>query len=132
MIEMFARLSLIGLAASIAAIAAIHPASAQSGIARLTVYGNDPCPRSQGDEIVVCARQPESERYRVPKVLREARKNGMDAWGKRAESLEYVGASGTSSCSPAGAGGWTGCQNQLLSQARAERKQNKAEADAIP
>jgi hypothetical protein len=132
MIEMIARLSLVLLAVAIAAFAGLHPAAAQSGIARLTVYGNDPCPRSQGDEIVVCARQPESERYRVPKVLREAHKSGIDSWGQRAESLEYVGASGTSSCSPAGAGGWTGCQNKLLSQARAERRQNKAEAAEIP
>jgi hypothetical protein len=128
---MIARLSLVALAVTIAAFAT-HPAEAQSGVARLTVYGNDPCPRSQGDEIVVCARQPESERYRVPKVLRDARKNGIDSWGQRAESLEYVGASGTASCSPAGAGGWTGCQNQLLSQARAERREKKADDAAIP
>src|SRR5581483_9469844 len=74
-------------------------------LSRVTVYGNDPCPRGHGDEIVVCAREPESERYRVPKRLREARKNG-EAWGSRASSLEYVGASGIQSCSPSGAGGW--------------------------
>lgn len=129
---MIARLSLIALALTIAAVAGVHPAAAQNGIARLTVYGNDPCPRSQGDEIVVCARQPESERYRVPKVLREAKKSGVASWGERAESLEYTGASGTASCSPAGAGGWTGCQSKLLSQARAERRQNKAEAAEVP
>lgn len=128
---MIARLALVAVAATIAAFAA-QPASAQAGIARITVYGNDPCPRSQGDEIVVCARQPESERYRVPKQLREAKKAGIQSWGERAQSLEYVGASGTASCSPAGAGGWTGCQNQLLAQARAERREKKAEADSIP
>jgi hypothetical protein len=132
MIEMIARLSLVALALTIAGLAGVHPAAAQSGIARLTVYGNDPCPRSQGDEIVVCARQPESERYRVPKVLRDAAKNGVQSWGERAESLEYVGASGTASCSPAGAGGWTGCQSKLLSQARAERKQRKSEEAEVP
>jgi hypothetical protein len=132
MIEMIARLSPIAFAVLLAAFAWGPPATAQNGIARITVYGNDPCPRSQGDEIVVCARVPESERYRVPKQLREAKKSGIQSWGERAESLEYVGASGTSSCSPAGAGGWTGCQSQLLSQARAERKQNKDDAAAIP
>jgi hypothetical protein len=128
---MIARLSLVAAAATIAAFAA-QPASAQANIARITIYGNDPCPRSQGDEIVVCARVPESERYRVPKQLRDAKKAGIQSWGERAESLEYVGASGTASCSPVGAGGWTGCQDRLLSQARAERKQDKEENDAIP
>lgn len=129
---MIARLSLVALAVTVAALAGGQPAAAQSGIARLTVYGNDPCPRSQGDEIVVCARQPESERYRVPKVLRDAKKAGVQSWGERAESLEYVGAGGTASCSPAGAGGWTGCQSKLLSQARAERRQRKEEAAEVP
>lgn len=128
---MIARFSLIAVAVTIAAFAA-QPAAAQAGVARITVYGSDPCPRSQGDEIVVCARQPESERYRVPKQLRDAKKAGIQSWGERAESLEYVGASGTASCSPAGAGGWTGCQNQLLAQARAERRQKKEEENSIP
>ena len=89
-------------------------------------------PANLANEIVVCARQPESERYRVPKVLRDAKKSGVASWGERAESLEYVGASGTASCSPAGAGGWTGCQSRLLSQARAERRQRKTEESEIP
>ena len=40
-------------------------------VSTLVVYGNDPCPRSKDDEIVVCARQPESERYRIPRELRK-------------------------------------------------------------
>jgi hypothetical protein len=68
----------------------------------------------------------------VPKQLRDAKKSGIQSWGERAESLEYVGASGTASCSPVGAGGWTGCQDKLLSQARAERRENKAAEAAIP
>jgi hypothetical protein len=36
--------------------------------------------------------------------------------------MEYAGASGTNSCSPSGAGGWTGCYQQMLRAAREERR----------
>ena len=36
--------------------------------------------------------------------------------------MEYVGAAGINSCSPVGTGGWTGCTQQLLRQAREERR----------
>ena len=51
-------------------------------IINLLVYGDDPCPQSQGDEIVVCARRPEAERYRIPKKLREKpAPSGGPGWG---------------------------------------------------
>ena len=37
----------------------------------VTVYGDDPCPTGTEGEIIVCAREPEEERYRIPKKLRE-------------------------------------------------------------
>ena len=96
----------------------------------LIVFGNDPCPQSSGDEIVVCARQPESERYRLPKQFRGKKRDaGGDSWGDRVSSLEYVGRAGTpNSCSPVGSGGQTGCYTQFLQQSRAERRQ----ADTAP
>ena len=36
--------------------------------------------------------------------------------------MEYVGAAGVNSCTPVGAGGWTGCYQQMLRQAREERR----------
>ncbi len=36
----------------------------------MIVYGDDACPPSTDDTIVVCARKPEGERYRIPEVLR--------------------------------------------------------------
>ena len=42
-------------------------------ITNLLVYGDDPCPKGEGDEIVVCARRPESERYRIPKSCAKSR-----------------------------------------------------------
>jgi len=71
----------------------------------------------------VCARKDEGERYRIPETLRGGglgdAKN--QAWSERVKSYEYVGKSGTSSCSPTGAGGFTGCTQALLSQAYAEK-----------
>ncbi|MEJ6594851.1 hypothetical protein [Parasphingorhabdus sp.] len=90
---------------------------------QLVIYGDDLCPQSSAEEIVVCARKGEGDRYRIPETLRGGglgdAKN--QAWSERVRSYEYVGASGTSSCSPAGAGGFTGCTQALLSQAYAEK-----------
>jgi hypothetical protein len=99
----------------------VTEASAQRNERVLIVYGNDPCPTSNGEEIVVCARRPENDRYRIPEELRTTEK-GAPTWSERAKSLEYVGASGTNSCTPTGSGGWTGCWRELMRQAREERK----------
>ena len=74
MILIRARLILFPLLVAIAApaLAQDDGSLAQSGqppqrTSVLYTFGNDPCPEPQGDEIVVCAQQPESDRYRVPK-----------------------------------------------------------------
>lgn len=87
------------------------------------VYGDDACPQSQGDDIVVCARKGEEERYRIPEPLRgDPNEPSKQAWGERVRSMEYVGRSGTESCSPVGGGGATGCFAQLARLAKAERQ----------
>jgi hypothetical protein len=87
------------------------------------VYGDDACPQSQGGDIVVCARKGEEERYRIPEPLRgDPNEPSKQAWGERVRSMEYVGRSGTESCSPVGAGGATGCFAQLARLAKAERQ----------
>ena len=96
----------------------------QESVRRLIVYGNDPCPAS-ADEIVVCARRPETERYRIPQGLRDEAQEPSpesESWASRAESLEYVGDTGIQSCSTVGPGGQTGCWEQLMRQAREERR----------
>jgi hypothetical protein len=96
------------------------PAAAQQAwnLRTITVFGNDRCPPD-----TICVRAPESERYRIPKDLRGDTGLALaERWGDRARSLEYVGQSGTMSCSPVGAGGATGCFRQLAEQARAERR----------
>ncbi|BAV64944.1 hypothetical protein [Sphingobium cloacae] len=88
------------------------------------VYGDDPCPQSSGSDIVVCARKGEEERYRIPEPLRgDPNQPSHQAWGERVRSMEYVGRSGTESCSPVGGGGATGCFAQLARLAKAERQQ---------
>ena len=79
-------------------------------INQLIIYGNDHCPESVGDEIVVCARMGEADRYRIPTSLRgDPNDPRNQAMSERIKSYEYVAASGTMSCSPSCAGGFTGC-----------------------
>jgi hypothetical protein len=89
---------------------------------QLIVYGNDPCPQSTNDEIIVCARLPEDDRFRIPPALRnDPNDPASQSWANRAIELSYVGRSGIGSCSPSGPGGMIGCFNQIVQQARAER-----------
>ena len=109
------------LAAGLAALPA--PAAAQAGerISEIIVYGNDPCPRSTDDEVVVCARKPETERYRIPEQFRTGGpRQTRQAWANKARALETVGKTGINSCSPVGPAGFTGCLVQVIQQARRE------------
>jgi hypothetical protein len=123
-------------AAAVAALFQVAPASAQGAgqasaaapagpddvrVNQLIVYGTDPCPVS-ADEITVCARRPEADRYRIPEPLRDRDGPASNSWANRALELQYVGRTGIQSCSTVGPGGTTGCLAQLISQARAERR----------
>ena len=101
------------------------PALAQNTkVSEIIVYGTDPCPRSTDDEIVVCARKPEAERYRIPESLRQGGAlQARQAWAARAKQFETVGRTGVQSCSPVGPGGFTGCMEQLINQAFNEREE---------
>jgi hypothetical protein len=103
------------------------PALAQGAdekVNQLIVYGDDACPQSSGDEITVCARKAESERYRIPEALRETFSPQNDAWNNRVLAYETVSRFGTNSCSPVGAGGFTGCVGKLIKTAYAEKAQD--------
>lgn len=94
-------------------------------INQLIVYGDDPCPASTDGSITVCARKDESERYRIPKPLRDNPNDSVNqGWTERVKAYETVGAFGTNSCSPVGSGGATGCMAQLINNAYAEKKQS--------
>jgi hypothetical protein len=111
-----------------AALPAPAVAQAQPNVAEIIVYGNDPCPRSTDDEVVVCARRPEAERYRIPPNMRQSgTPQQMESWGVRSRSLETAGNTGINSCSPVGPAGYTGCLQKLIKEARGERKQQADE-----
>ncbi|MBC2664501.1 hypothetical protein H7F51_03090 [Novosphingobium flavum] len=120
----FTALPLVALAA-LSGLAA--PAQAQDAagekVNTVIVYGDDPCPASTGGEITVCARKAESERYRIPPVLREENSTHSEAWNSKVLAYETVGAAGTKSCSPVGPGGSVGCTQKMIDAAYAEKKQ---------
>ncbi len=98
----------------------------------VAVYGNDPCPKGVGDEIVVCARLPESERYRIPKRLRDekAAEHVEQSWVARSRIIDQAGAENRpDSCSAVGSGGQTGCFQKFMRDAREQREADKAAAD---
>jgi hypothetical protein len=98
------------------------PSAEEARVNQLIVYGQDACPPGNEEEIIVCARLPEEERFRIPPSLRDRPDAGSRSWHGRAIDLSYAGRSGIGSCTPTGAGGFIGCQNQIISQARAERR----------
>src|SRR3546814_15322865 len=60
------------------------PAPGGERISQLIVDGDDPCPQSTADEIVVCARKPEADRYRIPENLRnETGDKTIETWTER-------------------------------------------------
>lgn len=95
-------------------------------ISFLVTFGKDKCPEAVGDEIIVCAPAPESERYRIPKDLRVAEAglvSGGASWTSAVESLDgYSRAVLPNSCSVNGSNGFTGCSKAALDQWHAERR----------
>jgi hypothetical protein len=111
--------------ALLSAAAFVAPASAQDApearVNQLIVYGNDPCPQSEGSDITVCARKAETERFRIPEMFRGSESPQNEAWSNRVQAIEMVGRTGTQSCSPVGPGGSTGCLARMIDNAYAER-----------
>lgn len=117
---------MIRFAAAIAlAVLAVTPVAAQEGggdkVRMVIVYGDDAAPTAQGDEIVVVARMPEADRFRIPENLRYSDNPANQAWINRVEKLEFVGNFGTLSCSATGVGGSTGCTQEMIRNAYADK-----------
>jgi hypothetical protein len=103
----------------------VPPAPDAEKINTVIVYGEDKCDESTSDTINVCARLPESDRYRIPTVLRgDITDPRKEAWTNRVIAYEYVGREGTMSCSPTGGGGFTGCGLKQIDAAYAEKEQD--------
>lgn len=113
-------------AAALAMLAAAAPLGAQDAgsekVRMVIVYGDDAAPPAQGDEIVVVARMPEEDRFRIPENLRFSDNPANQAWINRVEKLEFVGNFGTLSCSAVGVGGSTGCTQEMIRNAYADKQ----------
>jgi hypothetical protein len=95
----------------------------------LLVYGEDACPLTNGDEIVVCSRRPEAERYRIPPKLRQKADDfsgDRGSWTSHNEALEAsTRFTRPNSCSTVGTGGQTGCLAAALHQWYLEKQMEK-------
>jgi len=94
----------------------------------VTVFGTEECPKpTSPDEVVVCARLPDSEIYRIPEKLRSAENRVSPFQANRSLLLgDASGGAGGSigSCSAVGAGGMIGC-NQRQVDAWAQDRTNR-------
>jgi hypothetical protein len=101
--------------------------------ATTTVFGSDACPAPKGDEIVVCARMPESDRYRIPKALRKKKRldSGPSAsWASRVRTLEDAQRfTRPGSCTAIGSFGQSGCTQAMINQWFEDRQRARAEKD---
>ncbi|WP_397604046.1 hypothetical protein [Sphingorhabdus sp.] len=91
----------------------------------LITFGTEQCPKGDGGEIVVCAAQPEGDRYPIPKPLREEEEQDVagGSWTSAVESLDnYARAILPNSYSVNGSNGFTGCLQQALQTWHAERR----------
>jgi hypothetical protein len=118
---LLAALALAALPAPALAQQARAPAASANDVRinQLIVYGDQRCPQSTDQEIVICYKAPDSP-YRIPAPLRDREGPASQSWSNRAMELQYVGRTGTESCSAVGPGGFTGCLTQFINQARAE------------
>ncbi len=124
------KLSRLALIAPFAGLAIAAPASAQDEagdrVNMVIAYNEDECPEPTVEgEIVVCEILVEAERYRIPSNLRASDAPENTSWSRRVDKIRYIGEFGTMSCSPAGAGGITGCTQQLIDAAYADRAESE-------
>jgi len=128
---MKALISAANAALAAALIAAPAPAVAQGPagerINMVIAFSEDECPAAQGQEIVVCEILVEEERYRIPSNLRFSDSAQNVAWSRRVDKIRYAGEFGAMSCSPAGAGGFTGCTQRFIE----DWAKDKSEAEQV-
>jgi len=111
-------------------VAARQPVDNDARTISVVVYGNDPCPPGKDDEIVVCAREPESERYRIPKRFRGKKDQPApgNSWANKTRSSEdasRMAAGLPDTCSAVGSGGQSGCYQHFVTQAAQQRRQQQ-------
>lgn len=120
--------------AAFVAPALTAPVGAQVQNGTLVIYGNDRCPtNADGEEIVVCVRRSEQERFRIPKELRELEITPEnESWAARAETTLNAGNTGIGTCSTVGPGGQSGCFVQRANTARADSRARREAETNLP
>ena len=120
-----------------AAFAQDGGASDQDGpperVRSVILYGDEKCPESTEEEIVVCAREEDSP-YRIPSDLRESvERPARTSWAVRVEDMMDANRVGLpDSCSPVGSGGQTGCTMEMLKKWQAMQRMKRREEAVIP
>ena len=104
-------------------------------IRSVTLTGDQTCPKSSGNEIVVCSTL--DQPYRIPKSLRDEKPIAAQnqSWVNRAATMDQVGrvAGGLpDTCSAVGTGGQTGCFLQRNQAYAAERRASSSETNTTP
>ena len=129
----------VALVAALTAAPLVAPSAAQAQNAAqngvLVIYGEDKCPtNSNGEEVVICRRLDESERFRIPKTLREqpGPPQQTESWAVRSQGALEEGQFGTGSCSTVGAGGSTGCFVRQARQSKAESRARREAQNDLP
>src|SRR3954471_13504573 len=99
-----------------AAAAAAEPAGPPERVTSTVVYGADPCPKAEGEEVAGCARRPGRERYRIPRELRHEHEPLTErSWAARTAALEdATRETMPGSCSVVGSYGQTGCFARMI------------------
>ena len=100
----------------------------------VTVFGNDACPKPlDPDEIVVCARRPEEERYRLKQLTDDPgarlEQGGSD---RTLGAMDVANAGGPGSCSTVGPNGSAGCSIKFIAREKKIRKREEAIIDEKP
>lgn len=116
------RLAFIAPFAAATAIPATAQDQAGDRVNMVIAYSEDECPEQTAEnEIVVCQIVVEADRYRIPSTLRTSNSPENITQAQQFEKVRYIGEFGAFSCSPAGAGGFTGCTQQFIDAAYAEK-----------
>lgn len=117
--------TLLSLAVVLGSLPLASPLMAQSRV--LTIFGDDKCPANE-----ICVTAPESERFRIPKDLRQSLPSpDSTSWAIRSQSTLSEGYSGPNSCTPVGPS-IDGCFAKQLRAAREEAKAAAAAKRDVP
>ena len=103
-------------------------------IRSVSIQRGQACPKSTGDEIVVCTTI--IEPYRIPSTLRRGEPSAANqSWVNRTAYADQVGrvAGGLpDTCSPVGTGGQSGCALAWNRAYAADKRAQQREAESVP